>query len=58
MLLVHKTCLYILSCITYIFVSGTDAPKDNLLKKALKLARSALNDSIPYIMMASNTRMT
>ena len=36
-LLVHKTCLYILGYITYIFVRGVDAPKANLLKKALRV---------------------
>ena len=33
----HKTCLYILGYITYIFVKGVDAPKANLLKKALRV---------------------
>ena len=31
----HKTCLYILGYITYILVRGVDAPKADLLKKAL-----------------------
>ena len=35
MLLVHKTSLYILGYIIYIFVRGVDALKANLLKKAL-----------------------
>ena len=36
----HKTCLYILGYITYVFVRGVDALKANLLKKALPKVES------------------
>ena len=42
MLLVHKTCLYILDYIIYIFVWGVDAPKANLLKKAQENGKTLL----------------
>ena len=36
----HKTCLYILGYITYVFVRGVDALKGNFLKKGPVLNRS------------------
>ena len=45
----HKTCLYILGYITYIFVRGTDALKANLLKKAVRPVEVLYNTSFSQV---------